>query len=91
MCHVEHEYVAISEATKTVVWLRRVRSELDIPQRSTAVSEDETGAMKWATGHIAEEFRRSKHIEVLYHYVREQMTEGTVTVKKVPTKHMLGA
>ena len=69
----EAEYVAMSEAVKNVVWLRRVLAELDIPQDPTEVYEDNSGALKWATGHVAEDFRRSKHIELRYHYVRDQV------------------
>ena len=85
----EAEYVAFSEATKTVVWLRRVLEELEIPQNPTVVYEDNSGVFKWSTGHIAQDFRRSKHVDIRYHHVREKVRDGLIELKKASTKEMV--
>jgi len=85
----EAEYVALSEASKTIVWLRRVLEELGINQGTTEIFEDNAGTFKWTEGHIAEDFRRSKHIDLKYHHVREKVADGQVKLTKVSTSEMI--
>ena len=85
----EAEYVALSESSKVIVWLRRVLEELGIAQETTTVFEDNAGTFKWASAHIAEDFRRSKHVDLRYHHVREQVREKTIKLVKVPTSGMV--
>lgn len=84
----EAEYVSLSESIKSILWLRRILNELDIEQQSTAIFQDNSGAITWSTGHPAEDFRRSKHIELRYHHVREKVASGEVSVKKICTREM---
>lgn len=85
----EAEYVALSEATKVIMWLRRVLQELGIRQESTRVYEDNAGALTWGTGHVAEDFRRSKHVDLRYHHVREQVADKAIELVKVGTGEMV--
>ena len=84
----EAEFVAMSECTKLLLWLRRVLDELKIAQDVIPLYEDNAGAVTWATGHIAEDFRRSKHIELRYFHVRKQVRNKTIKVKKISTRYM---
>lgn len=84
----EAEFVALSESTKILLWLRRVLNELSIPQETTRISEDNSGAVKWVTGNVAQDFRRSKHIELRYHHICEHVQSKAVDVVKVSTKDM---
>jgi hypothetical protein len=82
----EAEYVAASEATKEAVWLKGLINELGV---STFVVEsvplyiDNNSAMKLSKN--AEFHARTKHINVKYHFIREQVEEGTVVPTRVAT------
>ena len=69
--------MALSEAAKQISWLRRVLNELRLKQNTTSVHEDNAGTFKGTSGHIAEDFRRSKHVDLRYHHVREQVQAKT--------------
>ena len=81
----EAEYVALSESAKIIVWLRRVLLEIGIKQDTTKVFEDNSGAFKCVEGHVAEDFRRSKHVDLRYHYVREVAAKGELKLSKIST------
>lgn len=83
----EAEFVPMYEFAKVVTWLRRVLEEVVIPKKKTPLYED-SGAITCSTGHVAEDFRRSKHIELQYFHVREKVQDKTVTVEKLSTKDM---
>lgn len=89
LSRTEVKHVALSEATKVIVWLLRVLNKLVIRQGRTRISEHNTGTFKWSTGHVGEDFRRSKHVDLPYHHVREQVAEKTIELVKVGSGDML--
>jgi hypothetical protein len=63
--------MAASDAAQEVVWLRRLLAELDTSQEgATAVYEDNQGCIAMAG---KEDVSKRTHIDVRYHYVREQV------------------
>lgn len=67
------EYFVLSECGRMWKWLSRVLQELGITQERTIIYEDNAGAVEWATGNFAEDFRRIKHVYLRHQYVREQI------------------
>ena len=67
----EAEYVPLSEVVKEVLFLRQVQEFMGPSMRVGAVNvfEDNEGAIKLATNKRAS--RRTKHIDVKYHPVRD--------------------
>ena len=67
----EAEYVALSEVVKIVLFLRQVQEFMGPSMRVGAVNvfEDNEGAIKLATNKYAS--RRTKHIDVKHHLVRD--------------------
>ena len=67
----EAEYVALSEVVKEVIFLRQVQEFMEPLMRVYAVNvfEDNEGAIKLATNKHAS--RRTKHIDVKHHLVRD--------------------
>lgn len=49
---------------------------------------DNSGTIKWASGHPVEEFQRSKHIKVTYHQAREKILGGEIHVEQMSTSEM---
>lgn len=84
----EAEYIALSEACKSVIWLRRVCDELGINQETTKIYEDNSGAVRWASSTSSEDFSRRKHVDIRYHYVNQCIQEKHVRIVKVGTRDM---
>lgn len=84
----EAEYVAMCETSKEVTWMRRLLDSIGSPQaQPTILLCDNQGAMKLVAN---QEFhRRTKHIDVRYHYIRLQFQEGTIQPQYVGTKEQL--
>lgn len=86
----ESEYVALNLATREVLRLTRILKEL---QLNVFVNEppnlfcDNRSAMCLASNRV-ENFA-SKHIEIRYHYVREQCDKKLINLKYVPSKSNL--
>jgi len=77
----EAEYMAISNATKHYLWTHRGIKELlknDIPN---ALHVDSLSALDLASNPKIND--RSKHIDVAYHFIRELVEAGTVTLLHV--------
>lgn len=65
----EAEFVALSEAFRTVVWLRCVLHEYGIQQNATTIYQYSDSIMCWSKVNRAQQMRKQKHLEIHYHYV----------------------
>jgi hypothetical protein len=84
----EAEYMACCFATREAVWLRRLLKEAGLQvQAPTILHEDNSGCVSLAGNWRADQ--RTKHIDVQYHYVREQVEAKTVQLKRVATNKMI--
>ena len=80
----EAEVVALSEAAKEGVYLRRFLEDLGFSTPSpTSVATDNTGAK--ALAYNPEHHERVKHVERRHFYVRELVEDGVLTVPYVAT------
>ena len=79
----EAEYVALSKVVKEVLFLRQVQEFMEPSMRVGAVNvfEDNEGAIKLATNKHAS--RRTKHIDVKHHLVRDASDARKVRVAYV--------
>ena len=84
----EAEYIALSNACQESVWLRRLFSDVELKQDGpTTIFEDNQGAIQLSKN--PRFHNRSKHIDVSYHFIREQVQCNVVCVKYCPTQDML--
>ena len=83
----EAEYIGMFEASKLIMWLRQLLCELGvIMTQPTILYEENKSAI-----HIAlngNDKGRTKHMDVRYHYIRELVKEGAITVEYMPTLSM---
>ena len=80
----EVEYRATFTAMVECVWLRRLMADLDVGQDSpTTIFTNSPGALAVAKNLVSH--ARTKHIEVHYHYVRERLSAGEISLAYVPT------
>jgi hypothetical protein len=81
---VEAEYVAVSEAARETVWLRGLLGELGISLKdATPLWCDNQGAIRLARNPGTH--RRTKHIDIRWHLIRELVADGVVRLGYVPT------
>jgi hypothetical protein len=79
----EAEYMALSDATREILYVVQLLTEFVHLVRPVALNIDNKGA-----GHIAENNvnnKLTKHIDVRYHFVREHIESGLVELFYVPT------
>jgi len=82
----EAEYVAASVASKEAVWLQRLLGELGNAQASVKMHCDSQGAVAMMRNPVSSP--RTKHMDVAYHFVREMVDAGKLTVVNVGTGDM---
>jgi hypothetical protein len=83
----EAEYMAASDATKEAIWLEDLLMELKLIVEPTAtLHQDNQGAIFLERNHSNNP--RSKHIDVRYHFIRDMVDTGRVTILYCPTDLM---
>ena len=84
----EAEYMVLTETSKhmqmTVSLLQQLSFDLDLP---IDVFTDSEGAQAIAANNVYH--KRTKHIDVKYHYIREKIMDDTVCISKVGSKSNL--
>ena len=84
----EAEYYAITDAVQEALWLRSLLSELGFPQRdATAIYEDNKGARDLSKNPIYQ--KRTRHIEIKYHFVRSHIDSGIIRIVPVSSSEQL--
>ena len=77
------EYMAATHASKEVVWLQRLCSELGFKQQAVRIDCDSQSAIFLAKNPTYHS--RTKHIDVQYHFVRDMVESMKVLLEKVDT------
>ena len=84
----EAEYMASTHSTKEALWLRSALRELGLLKDGpTLIHGDNQGAI--ALGKNPEHHQRTKHIDIQYHFVREQIAAKNIVFNYIPTTLML--
>lgn len=84
----ESEYVAASEGAREAMWLFRLYQEISSLKSVPVLLVDNSSAIKLAKN--PEFHKRSKHIDVRMHYIREKIQEGQLTIEHVPGNKQAG-
>jgi hypothetical protein len=84
----EAEYVSAADAATEAIWLRQVMSDIDLKQRNpTIIYEDNQGCI--ALSKNAVKHQRTKHIDIVHHFVRERTQRNELKLLYLPTKLMI--
>lgn len=78
----EAEFYSASEALKCLLWIKKLLTELEI-QEKIAIQIDNQAAIKLIKN--PQFYRRTKHIEIKYLFIRDHFEKGDIDVKFVPT------
>ncbi|GJW51254.1 hypothetical protein Tco_0092605 [Tanacetum coccineum] len=82
---IKADYMALTEAVKEAIWLKGLLEELGVKLNTVTLNCDNKGVIHLSRNHVFHE--RTKHINVLYHFIRVGLEAKTVEVLKVGTKH----
>lgn len=81
----EAEYRAMSYACSEILWLWGLLSELGFTQTSpTSLHADNIGAIRITENPVFHE--HTKHIEVDYHFIRDEYKRDVISLFHVPTE-----
>lgn len=84
----EAEYVALSSAASEGIWIAGVLEDLQLKQKDEAfvIYEDNQGCIGMARNF---ESKRSKHIDIKHHFLRDHIANGRLKIEHVATQHQL--
>jgi len=74
----EAEYMALSDCSRQIVWIQSLLGELGFTHTQTPIYGDNQGSMFIGSNPVQD--RRTKHIDIRYHFIREKIVEGKVEV-----------
>lgn len=84
----EAEYIAASAATKEAIWLRYLLKDIiEEVGEPTVLSVDNQSAIRLIRN--PEFHKRTKHIDIRYHFVREKYVNGEIKLEYVPSEEQL--
>ncbi|KAD6795688.1 hypothetical protein E3N88_06584 [Mikania micrantha] len=83
----ESEYKAIADTVAELIWLRSLLRELGLVNHSPTLWCDNLGATYLSANPVFH--AHTKHVEVDYHFVREQVTQGKLNVKFITTNDQI--
>jgi hypothetical protein len=87
MSTTEAEYMAAAAVTKEALWLRTLLEDLGSPTKTMTIKCDNQGAIKLVKNPIASQ--RTKHIDVMHHFVREHVASGSIVFEYCDTQRMV--
>ena len=79
----EAEYIAFAGAAQEAVWLLQVLREFKFGMISPIIYEDNQSTIKLVENPVFH--KRSKHVDIKYHFVRELVENNTLTIQYVST------
>lgn len=83
----EAEYIAMSAALTESIFISQLLEEiLDIPVYPITVYEDNQSCLKMAS---TLETKRSKHIDVRHHFIKDLVSKGRVNLCYIPTNEQI--
>ena len=83
----EAEYVARAEAAQEAIWLQRLSDILGKKISNTVLLEDNQSAICITKSQLSR--RRTKHIEIKYHFIRDLVEAGRISLNYCPSNDMI--
>lgn len=85
----EAEYMALASATQEAIHLRQLLVDLNhiVIDRPTIIFEDNIGCIALSNNPVFH--KRTKHIDIKYHFVREKVEDGVIEIRYLPTNQQL--
>jgi hypothetical protein len=74
----EAEYMSLSDCSRQIVWIQSLLGEIGFRHVRTPIYGDNQGSMFIGSNPVQD--RRTKHIDIRYHFIREKIVDGKVEV-----------
>lgn len=88
MSSTEAEYVALSTTAQENLCIKFLLKELGYSMiMPTTIYGDNQGAIQLTINHA--QHKRTRHIDIKFHYVRDLETKGEIVISKIPTESMV--
>lgn len=82
------EYMALHEAVKEALWLRSLGQFVKVDFKNPIIIyEDNNGCIQIANNPT--DHKRTKHIDIKYHFTREQVQKGIITLRHISTEEQI--
>ena len=81
------EYMALYDATKEALWLKSLAKTVNINVNNVLFYEDNNRCI--AIANNPSSYKLAKHIDIKYHYSREQIEKGNIRLKHVITEKQI--
>ncbi|CAK1595011.1 unnamed protein product [Parnassius mnemosyne] len=82
----EAEYMAIAEACKEAIYLKNLSSDIIGCNYTVIIYNDNQGAQKLTENPLFH--KRTKHIDIRYHFIREAVSNSLVKIEYLSTSEM---
>lgn len=79
--------MALKEAIKEIIWLKSLYKELSINTGNNTIYTDSNSAIQLAKN--PEHHSKTKHIDIQYHFIRENVLNKDISLVFVPTKEQI--
>ena len=83
----EAEYIAVTPAGQECIWLSQIFNSLSFPQGCVTIFEDNDAVLKLSKEPKIN--KRTKHISVRFHWIREKISNGIFKLTYLNTKSQL--
>nr|GEZ74571.1 retrovirus-related Pol polyprotein from transposon TNT 1-94 [Tanacetum cinerariifolium] len=85
--HAEVEYISMSRCCAQILWMRSQLTNYDFDFNKIPLYCDNRSAIALCCNNV--QHSRSKHIDILHHFIREQVERGVVDIYFVTTDYQL--
>ena len=83
----EAELASLVHAAKQMVFLNKILTELSRPQQRMVIYEDNSAAIKISNQETPSNRSRTKHIDIKFHWLAEQIQAGLLVPHHIPTNY----
>lgn len=80
----EAEYVALSQTTNEILWLKEFFGELNVEVNNTTILDDNQSVIASVSG-TGSNNTFDKHVHIRYKYIEERVSEGLIKIIYVQT------
>nr|GEU99982.1 retrovirus-related Pol polyprotein from transposon TNT 1-94 [Tanacetum cinerariifolium] len=81
------EYVAAAGCCANILWMKSQLTDYDIIYEKVPIFCDNTSAIAISNNTILHS--RTKHIDIIYHFIRDHILKGDIELHFIPTKYQL--
>lgn len=80
----EAEYYAIADCAKDIIWYQQLFEDMSFQiNKPTLIFSDNQGAIKLSKNAVFH--KRSKHVDVRVHFIRDHQSKGNMSIQYIPT------